>query len=85
MVVLIHVIIALTSIVVSGYLFFKPFSKGMYVSYSLIIGTVGTGTYLAISAPARILETCVVGLVYLGIVTTVTLATRVKLAHMDQI
>jgi len=81
MVVLLHVIIALLSIATSSYLFFKPSIKGMRISYGLIAGTIGTGSYLIVTAPTHILETCVMGLVYLGIVIAATLATRAKLAH----
>lgn len=85
MVVLLHVIIALSSITLSSYLFFKPSKKAMKASYGLIAGTVASGSYLIVTSPAHMLETCTVGLIYLGIVVAATLATRAKLAHADQL
>lgn len=85
MVVLLHVLIALSSIALSSFLFFKPSKKAMKASYGLIAGTVLSGSYLIITRPAHILETCTVGLVYLAIVVGATIATQVKLRHADQL
>lgn len=83
MVVLLHVIIALSSIALSSYLYFKPIKKAMKVSYGFIAGTVLSGSYLIVTRPAHMLETCTVGLVYLGIVIGATLATQAKLKRAD--
>jgi hypothetical protein len=85
MVVLLHVIIALSSIALSSYLYFKPIKKVMKASYGLIAGTVLSGSYLIITRPTHMLETCTVGLVYLAIVVAATLATQAKLRHADQL
>lgn len=84
MVVLIHVIIALASITLASYLFFKPSARLMKYSYGLIAGTVASGSYLIVMSPSHIIEVCTVGLVYTAIVTAATLATRVKLIRQQQ-
>lgn len=79
MVILIHVIIALTSIVIASLIFFSPSIKKLIVSYGFIIGTVASGTYLLVTSPSHILQSCMTGLAYLTIVTVVTIATHVRL------
>ena len=79
MIILIHVIIALTSIAIASVTFFKPSIKKLIVSYGFILGTVGSGTYLILTATGSILKSCLVGLVYLTVVTMVTIAAHVRL------
>lgn len=84
MVVLLHVIIALASVITASLLFFRPSVKAMKVSYALILGTVASGSYLVVTSPSHIIEVCTVGLVYTAIVFAATAATRVKLARQKQ-
>lgn len=79
MIILLHVIIALTSIVIASFTFLKPTLKKLIVSYGFILGTVATGTYLLISVPSHILQSCMMGLAYLTIVTLATIAAHVRL------
>jgi hypothetical protein len=79
MIILIHVIIALTSIIIASVAFFNPTLKKLIVSYGFILGTVATGTYLLISVPSHILQSCMTGLGYLTIVSIATIATHVRL------
>lgn len=88
MVILIHVIIALASIGIASFVFLKPSVKRLMVSYLFILATVGSGTYLLISSPSNILKSCLVGLLYLTVVSIVTIASHVKLRkfaheHLD--
>lgn len=84
MVILIHVVIALTSIVIASFAFFSPTIKKLIVSYGFIIGTIASGTYLLVSSPSHILESCVTGLSYLTIVSVATVAAHVRL-HKRQL
>jgi hypothetical protein len=81
MVILIHVIIALTSIVIASFAFFNPTIKKLIVSYGFILGTVASGTYLLVTVPSHILQSCLSGLTYLTIVTIATIAAHVRLHH----
>ena len=84
MVILIHVIIALTSIVIASLAFFRPTLKKLYVSYGFIIATVASGTYLLVTIPSHILQSCITGLFYLTIVSLATIATHVRLRQADK-
>lgn len=81
MLLLIHVVIAITSIVFTTYLFFAPSKSAFYVSYGLVGLTLGSGTYLVLSAHAPILSSCITGLAYIGIVLFGLAAARHKLAN----
>lgn len=78
MIVLIHIIIALASIGIASLTFFKPSMKRLVVSYGFIVATVASGTYLLVAAQADILHTCLSGLLYVTVVSIVTIATHVK-------
>jgi len=80
MVILIHVIIALASIGIASFTFFKPSIKRLAVSYGFIVATVASGTYLLLVSEGDILKSCLSGLLYLTVVSIVTIATHVR-AH----
>ena len=81
MIILIHVIIALSSIAVASFVYFKPSIKRLAVSYMFIIGTVGSGTFLLLSSPGNLLKSCLVGLLYLTVVSIVTIASHMRLKN----
>jgi hypothetical protein len=81
MVILIHVIIALSSIIFTTFVFIKPSETKLKVSYGLIAGTFITGTYLVVSKQAHLLQTCITGLVYLGAMTLAVFAVHYRLAR----
>jgi hypothetical protein len=68
MIVLLHVLIALSSIAFTTYLYFRPSKGKFYASYGLIAATLASGTYLVVSSHSPLLSSCVTGLFYLGIV-----------------
>ncbi len=68
MIVLLHVVIALSSIVWTSRLYFRPSKNGFHVAYGLIAATLASGTYLAISTGSPLLSSCLSGLIYLGVV-----------------
>lgn len=78
MIILLHVLIALSSIALASYTFFKPSTKKLFISYGLMIATVASGTYLLIALQADILKTCLSGLFYLTVTLIVTIATHIK-------
>lgn len=84
MLILIHVIIALLSIGIASFVYLKPSIKRLAVSYLFIVGTVGTGTALLLSTPGNILKSCLVGLLYLTVVSIVTIATHVRIQRLAE-
>lgn len=84
MIVLLHILIACASITITTLTYIKPSRFKLQTSYGLITLTIGSGLYLIVISPAHMLETCLVGLGYLGIVVIGTLATRAKLAAIAE-
>jgi hypothetical protein len=80
MIILLHVTIALLSIICTTYGYVRPTSKNLRASYALIALTIASGTYLVVSEPAAMLHTCMTGLAYLAIVSLGIFMTRRKLA-----
>lgn len=68
MVLLAHITIALLSVIYSAYVYFAPSQAKLRGSYALVALTVATGTWLIIANPAHMVQSCITGLVYLGIV-----------------
>lgn len=68
MLLLLHVIIALSSIGYTTYLFISPSKSHFYTAYGLIGLTLASGTYLVISSHAPMLQSCMSGLIYIGVV-----------------
>lgn len=80
MLLLAHVIIALSSLVLTGLAYIRPTQEKLRVSYALVGLTLASGTVLVITTHSPLLSSCVTGLVYLGIVLSGIIATRHKLA-----
>jgi hypothetical protein len=80
MIVLAHVLIALTSIGFSTYAFFSPSYSKLKASYALVGLTLASGTYLVISTHSNMLQACMTGLFYLTIVSAGLAGARYKLA-----
>lgn len=86
MVLLLHVIIAISSIGVASFTYFKPSVKSLGMSYGFIVATVASGTALLILNPSTLLHACLSGLFYVTVVTVITIATHVRarnLAHQS--
>jgi hypothetical protein len=84
MIVLIHVLIALSSIIATSILAIFPSRAKLYASYSLIAATLVSGTYLVISTHQPILKSCITGLVYLGVVMFGLAISHYRFAHIDR-
>jgi len=80
MILLTHIIIATASLIVTGITFFYPSKLKLNLAYSTVALTLLTGFYLVLSKPAHMTQTCLEGLVYLGVVTYGIVAARNKLA-----
>ena len=81
MLILIHVILALSSIVSSSYSFIRPSKAKLNLTYGLAVGTLASGSYLVISTSSGLVSACVTGLIYLGIVSLGILGAQRKLAN----
>jgi hypothetical protein len=84
MILLFHITFATTSMVVTGLAYVRPSHQKLRTSYGLVAATLVSGTYLVISTHGPLLESCITGLVYLGIVFGGIIATQRKLAAQKQ-
>jgi len=75
-----HITIALLSIVYTAYVFFLPTKNKLRVSYTLVALTVATGTWLVVTNPAHMVQSCITGLLYLGVVFSAIALAQHKLA-----
>jgi hypothetical protein len=80
MVLLLHIIIALSSVGFTTYLFFAPTRTKLRASYTLIAMTLVSGTYLVVSTKANLIRACATGLVYVAATSIVVAYSRHKLA-----
>jgi hypothetical protein len=80
MIILLHVIIALSSMLFTSYLYFVPTKRNFIVSYILIGLTLLSGTYLVLSTSTKMLSACEAGLAYIGGVLVVIVAAQRKYA-----
>jgi hypothetical protein len=79
-----HIIIAITSVAYTTLLLIRPTQTKLYTSYALVGATLASGIYLTVVNPASMLRTCTTGLVYVVIVTAGIALARKKLAITKQ-
>lgn len=79
MIVLIHVLIALSSIVMTTAAYIAPTERKLHTNYFLIAATLISGTYLVVSTHSGLISACTTGLAYLSIVSVGTAFARQKL------
>ena len=80
MAVLLHVSIALTSILFTIISYFSPSKAKLWISYSLVGLTLVSGTYLVVSTHANLVSACITGVIYLAIVSFALILAHRKLA-----
>jgi len=80
MIVLLHVLIAISSIAHATYTFFRPSQNKLTISYGLIAATIASGTALIISTQGHMLESCMMGLLYSAGVSILTVKAHARLA-----
>jgi len=80
MVLIFHIFLAVASLISAAAGFVAPSANKMRASYALTLLTLGSGTYLVLSTHARLVSSCLAGIVYLGVVFGVIAGARRKLA-----
>ena len=81
MIILIHVLIAISSLVAISCAFMRPTALLLRISYGLIAATLASGTYLVVVMPGHMVQACVTGLAYTAIALVGIVAVRVRLAR----
>ncbi len=85
MILLIHIVIAISSVVYTIYLFLSPSRAKLRYSYLLVALTFVSGGFLVFAKPASLTQTCVTGLAYLAVMAVGIAAVRAKLNRLDTI
>ncbi len=80
MILITHIVIALSSLVYTTYVLFSPSAKKLHASYALVGLTLATGTVLVIRNPSHLTQGCSTALLYVGIVTVAIVSAHRKLA-----
>lgn len=80
MLLLTHILIACSSLAFAAYVYLRPSTVKLRVSYGFIAATVSTGTALIIVEPATMLHACMSGMIYIGIASVMTAFTHKKFA-----
>ena len=62
-----HIAIAVSSVIYTALVYFAPTQTKLNASYVLVGLTVASGTWLIIANPAHMVQSCISGLVYLGV------------------
>ncbi len=84
MLILTHIILALSALALSVTAVFLPSKNKLRVSYGLAAGTLSSGALLIIINNASVLRTCLTGILFFGIVSILNETARHKLASEIQ-
>ncbi len=80
MLIIIHVVLALTSLILSMANYFKPSAGELKSSYTLAGTTLLSGVLLIVVNHASVLHTCITGIIFFCIVSFLNETARKKLA-----
>ena len=81
--ILLHVVIALASIAVASYGYVRPSKLVLRTAYSLVGMTLASGLYVVWNAPAHMVQACISGLVYIGVISIAIVAIKAKLTAVQ--
>lgn len=82
MILILHILVALGSLVTASVLLVRPTVLLLRATYGLTTLALLSGTYM-IWQGAQLLQTCLTGLLYVGIVTVAIVVGRRKLARVQ--
>lgn len=83
MIVLIHITIALLSLMQATYGLVKPSRKKLHVTFGLAVATVISGVFLVWQLRLPILQPCLSGLSYLSLIIAASMISRYRLAEQE--
>lgn len=83
MILLLHIAIAISSILYTGYTLTSPSKSKLKYSYGMIGMTLLSGSYLVVSMNAHILQACITGLIYLSMMLFAVVAIQYRLAVVN--
>ena len=80
---IVHILIAILSIIYTGYTLISPTKNKINASYFFVMTTIGSGSYLIFLNSSHLVGACISGLFYLGVVSVGILIARKKLAKIS--
>jgi hypothetical protein len=83
MLLMLHILIALTSVIFTGITYLRPTQNKFNGSYGLIAATLISGTVLVVQTGSPLLKSCLTGLLYLGVVLTGTVVAHYKVRNQE--
>ncbi|HSX36352.1 MAG TPA: hypothetical protein VLH84_05465 [Patescibacteria group bacterium] len=83
MIVLIHVSIALISVVWATITWIRPSRAGLRASWSLVTLTLASGTYLVVSTHSALAPACLSGLTYTSLISLGLVHAKHRLAKVE--
>jgi hypothetical protein len=81
MVLSIHIIVAITSLVIGGIAAFRPGRRVLSTNYAFIAATFASGILLIIQQPVHLAAACMSGLAYLAVVAVLTIIAHRRLVR----
>lgn len=78
--IILHVVLALASLGLATFNFFRPTDHKLEFSYGLAMGTLISGVSLIFINNASVLRTCLSGIIFFAVVTALNQAAHRKLA-----
>jgi hypothetical protein len=81
MVLITHIVLALSSLVIASFAWLTPSALKLRVSQFFVAATLSSGTYLVISTHSNMISACVSGLAYLAFVAVLLIHANHKLAN----
>lgn len=80
MILLLHIIVALSSLALTAMAYMMPTSTKLKLSYTLVGLTAASGTWLVIANPATLVHACISGIAFVSIALTGTVLAQRKFA-----
>jgi hypothetical protein len=80
MILIAHILIALTSLGFSLFVYVAPSRQRLHISYGLVAATIISGTALVLQSAGHMLEACTMGLLFVGVSLVAAAAAHRKLA-----
>ena len=79
MLLIMHVSVALSSLVMASIVMFNPTKSRLYMTYGLEAAVLVSGTSLVVLSDTNLLQSCVTGLLYLMAISSATILGKYKL------
>ena len=83
MLLLIHVLLAITSLIVATSALAAPSLRKIHTNYVVAAATLVSGTYLVLQSHAPLVSACTSGIVYISFVVAMTVAAHIRLSKSE--